>query len=83
MKTQGCQRLKSLIDDEVEAKIQDAVIRAMTMPPSNATEAAMTEERKSAIIEDVLADIEMQKKELLGKFIASLYPSASRSQGTH
>jgi hypothetical protein len=81
-KKQGCQKLKSLIDDEVEAKIRDTVIRAMTLPPAGATEAAMTEERKAAIIDEVLADIEMQKKELLSKFVATLYPPTSWSQGT-
>jgi hypothetical protein len=72
---QGCQRLRELIGEEVGARKQDAVIQVISEMNVPLGEASLNEEHKATILDDIMEGVGAQKKELLQKLVACLYPS--------
>jgi hypothetical protein len=67
-------KLKNLIDEEVASRIQDAAVTAVVEMNPNPGEAVISDARKAAVMDEVFTGIGTQKKQLLLKFMAALYP---------
>jgi hypothetical protein len=66
-----------LIDEEVAAEIKDAVITTVDDMNVNPGEEDLNEDRKAQVVFDQFARVDVQKRELLRKFVASLFPAAA------
>jgi hypothetical protein len=70
-----------LIDEEVAAEIKDAVITTVADMNVNPGEEGMNEDRKAQVVFDQFARVDVQKRDLLRKFVASLFPAGAHPPG--
>jgi hypothetical protein len=79
---QVTKKLRLLIDEEVAAQIKDAVITTVADMNVNPGEENLTEDRKAQVVFDHFERVDVQKKGLLKKFVASLFPPCGKLPGT-
>jgi hypothetical protein len=79
---QVIEKLRMLIDEEVGAKMKDAIVTTVADMNVNPGE-LMSEERKSQVVYENFARVDEQKSDLLRKFVASLFGTTAVHPGTY
>jgi hypothetical protein len=74
---QVTEKLRLLTDEEVGAKMKDAIITTVGDMNVNPGEELLSEERKSQVVYENFARVDEQKSDLLRKFVASLFPATA------